>query len=115
MSLLPENLQQQRLIICLGSGGVGKTTTAAALAWAGSGARRRTAVITVDPAPRLKDSLGLADLSVEPQPVPVGGRGASLDALAVDTKRVFDALIKRVKSGFPHEAVRFSNIAVSPA
>lgn len=89
------DLLDQRLIVCLGNGGVGKTTAAAALAWAAA-LRHPTAVITVDPARRLKDALGLGELSVEPRPVPIEGRRAQLDALALDTKRTFDALIERV-------------------
>ncbi|MDX2168419.1 MAG: ArsA-related P-loop ATPase, partial [Deltaproteobacteria bacterium] len=85
----------QRLIVCVGAGGVGKTTTAAALAVAAARAGRRAAVITVDPARRLKDALGLDALSSEPRAVPLGG-GARLDALALDAKRTFDRLIERV-------------------
>jgi len=96
MSRHSGRLLKQRLLVCVGSGGVGKTTTAAALALAASWSRRRTAVITVDPARRLKDSLGLTDLSVDPQPVPLPHGAGPLDALAVDTKRTFDALIERV-------------------
>ena len=89
-----ESLLRKRLVICVGSGGVGKTTTAAALALAGALHRRTSAVITVDPARRLKDALGLDGLSVEPRPVVVDGVG-HFDALALDTKRTFDALIRR--------------------
>ena len=89
-------LLRQRLLVCLGNGGVGKTTVAATLAVAAASRGRRTAVITVDPARRLKDALGLADLSVDPQPVPLTASSGTLDALAIDTKRVFDALIDRV-------------------
>jgi anion-transporting ArsA/GET3 family ATPase len=84
------------LVICLGSGGVGKTTVAAALGLAAARMGRRTAVITVDPARRLKDALGLEELSIDPQPVRLNGSETGLDALALDTKRVFDALIERV-------------------
>jgi anion-transporting ArsA/GET3 family ATPase len=91
-----QRLLRQRLIVCLGSGGVGKTTVAAALGLAAARMGRRTAVITVDPARRLKDALGLAELSNDPQPVRLDGRETGLDALALDTKRVFDALIERV-------------------
>lgn len=91
-----QRLLGQRLIVCLGSGGVGKTTVAAALGLTAAGMGRRTAVITVDPARRLKDALGLEDLSIDPQPVRLDGTETGLDALALDTKRVFDALIERV-------------------
>ncbi len=67
-------LLAQRLIVCVGTGGVGKTTTAAALALAAARHGRPTAVITVDPSRRLKDALGLDALASEPRPVPLGGR-----------------------------------------
>jgi anion-transporting ArsA/GET3 family ATPase len=89
-----ESLLRKRLIICVGGGGVGKTTTAAALALAGAVHGRRAAVITVDPARRLKDALGLDRLSVEPHRVAVDSV-AHFDALALDTKPTFDALIQR--------------------
>lgn len=86
-------IQEQRLLVTVGSGGVGKTTTSAALALAAALRGRRAAVITVDPARRLKDALGLANLSVDPHPVQVDG--VTFDALALDTKRTFDALVQR--------------------
>lgn len=88
-----DNLFRKRLVICVGAGGVGKTTTSAALALAGALHGRRTAVITVDPARRLKDALGLDGLSSEPHAVTVGA--VRFDALALDAKRTFDALIER--------------------
>jgi len=89
-------LLRQRLVVCVGAGGVGKTTTAAALAMAAAMRGRATAVITVDPSRRLKDALGLGELSSEPRPVAVGSGAGSLEALALDTKRTFDRLIARV-------------------
>jgi anion-transporting ArsA/GET3 family ATPase len=91
-----ERLLGQRLIVCVGTGGVGKTTTAAALAVAAARRGRRTAVITVDPSRRLKDALGVDALAGEPRPVPLRDGAAPLDALALDTKRTFDQLITRV-------------------
>jgi len=89
-----EQLLHKRLLICVGCGGVGKTTTAAALALAGALHGRRSGVITVDPARRLKDALGLDGLSVEPRRVAVDSV-AHFDALALDSKRTFDAIIER--------------------
>jgi anion-transporting ArsA/GET3 family ATPase len=89
-------LLNQRLVICLGPGGVGKTSTAAALGVAAALRHRPTAVITVDPAQRLKDTLGLDQLSIQPRAVPLEEVDGCLDALAIDTKRTFDALITRV-------------------
>lgn len=88
-----ESLFRKRLVICVGAGGVGKTTTSAALALAGALQGRRTAVITVDPARRLKDALGLAEMSAEPHAVTVDS--VHFDALALDAKRTFDALVER--------------------
>ena len=88
-----DTLLRKRLIICVGAGGVGKTTTAAALALAAAVHARRAAVITVDPARRLKDALGLDGLTVEPRQVTIGS--GHFDALALDAKRTFDALIER--------------------
>lgn len=87
-------LHDKQLIVTVGCGGVGKTTTSAALALAAARAGRRTAVITVDPARRLKDALGLEELSIDPHPVHVDG--VRFDALALDAKRTFDALVRRL-------------------
>jgi len=91
--MIGQLVQDKRLIVTVGAGGVGKTTTAAALALAAALAGRKTAVITVDPARRLKDALGLSELSIDPRPVEFGD--VSFDALALDTKRTFDALVQR--------------------
>jgi anion-transporting ArsA/GET3 family ATPase len=99
MTPLDRALETQRILICVGSGGVGKTTTAAALAVEAARRGRRTAVLTVDPAQRLKDALGLGSLGAKPRRVAVGpvagaehGR-AHLDALLLDVKRTFDELV----------------------
>ena len=89
-----DSLLRKRLILCVGCGGVGKTTTAAALALAAARHARRAAVITVDPARRLKDALGLDGLSTEPHRVEVD-ETLHFDALALDIKRTFDSLIER--------------------
>ena len=59
-----ELLKASRIVVCVGSGGVGKTTVAAALALEGALEGRRTMVLTIDPARRLAESLGLAGLRV---------------------------------------------------
>lgn len=102
-----EHLLNKRLVICVGCGGVGKTTSAAALALAGALHRRRTAVITVDPARRLKDALGLDELSIDPRPVEVDAE-TRFDALALDTKRTFDSLVQRFAAS-PQAATRILN------
>ena len=60
------------VLVCVGTGGVGKTTTAATLALEGARRGRRTVVVTIDPARRLADALGLGSLSNEPAPVDLG-------------------------------------------
>jgi anion-transporting ArsA/GET3 family ATPase len=87
-------LAGKRIVICAGPGGVGKTTTSAAIA-AGLAARgQRVAVVTIDPAKRLADALGLDALDDTPRPVSVVD--GDLWALMLDSKRTFDALIDRV-------------------
>jgi anion-transporting ArsA/GET3 family ATPase len=90
---LSEILDGRRLVLCVGSGGVGKTTTAAALAVGAARRGRRTAVLTVDPAQRLRDALGLGDLDGRPRRVPLPGGHARLDAMLLDVKRTFDELV----------------------
>jgi anion-transporting ArsA/GET3 family ATPase len=96
MTSLADALETRRIILCVGSGGVGKTTTAAALALEAARRGRRTAVLTVDPSHRLKDALGLGTLAGRPSRVSlagIGARGAHLDALLLDVKRTFDELV----------------------
>ncbi len=86
-------LRTSRILVCCGSGGVGKTTTAAALALRGAELGRRTVVLTIDPARRLAQSMGLDTLDNTPRPVAgVVGEG-SLDAMMLDMKRTFDQLV----------------------
>ena len=82
-----------RVIVCCGSGGVGKTTTSAALALSLAGAGHRVAVLTIDPARRLADSLGIGPLSNDPQRVPL--EGMHLDAMMLDMKATWDGVIHR--------------------
>lgn len=94
-------LSDKQILVCVGSGGVGKTTTAAALALAGARSGRRTLVITIDPAKRLATSLGLSALGheiqeVAPELVRTGAPGAaSLSAMMLDQKRAFDEVVER--------------------
>jgi anion-transporting ArsA/GET3 family ATPase len=101
----PLDLPAQSLVICLGPGGVGKTTISAALAVRAAILGCAVDVMTVDPAPRLLDALGLAADSSEPVEAPLDGirrsrRGgasnrARLRALRLDPKRTFDSIIAR--------------------
>jgi anion-transporting ArsA/GET3 family ATPase len=89
---LTEVVRTAHVIVCTGSGGVGKTTAAASLALAAARAGRATIVLTIDPARRLAQSLGLRELDNTPRPV-AGVDG--LDAMMLDMKRTFDEVIDR--------------------
>jgi anion-transporting ArsA/GET3 family ATPase len=120
----PHVALSSRLLVCLGPGGVGKTTVSAALALGAAMAGRRVDVMTVDPAPRLLDALGLeAADAAEPHEVPLDGlhrvwddardhtrdnlrlaprarrrpaqTAGRLRALRLDPKRTFDAIVAR--------------------
>jgi len=100
-----ELLEDKRICICAGSGGVGKTTTSAAIALRAAAAGRRVAVVTIDPARRLADALGLEELGNEPRRVDparlaAGGITVTGDgelwAMMLDGKRTFDELIERL-------------------
>lgn len=99
MSALEQLVSSSRVIICAGPGGVGKTTTAAAIALHAARSGRRACVVTIDPAKRLADALGLEALTNEAAPV----RGAGGDdggdgglwALMLDTKSTFDEVVIR--------------------
>ena len=91
------------MLVCAGPGGVGKTTTAAALAVLGARSGRRVAALTVDPARRLADSLGIRDpgaraQELDPKLWQAPGQpnsGGRLSVMMMDTKRTFDELIER--------------------
>jgi anion-transporting ArsA/GET3 family ATPase len=85
-----------RVVVCCGSGGVGKTTTAAALALRAAEEHGRcTVVLTIDPARRLAQSLGLSDLDNTPRRVTgiKGRNGGELHAMMLDMKRTFDDVV----------------------
>jgi anion-transporting ArsA/GET3 family ATPase len=86
-----------RVLVCCGSGGVGKTTTAAALGLRAAERGRRSVVLTIDPARRLAQSLGLKELDNTPRPVRGANpaNGGSLDAMMLDMKRTFDEVIEQ--------------------
>ena len=80
------------IIVCCGSGGVGKTTMSAALALRAAEQGRRVCVLTIDPARRMAQSLGLTALDNTPRKVP-GVAGGELDAMMLDMKRTFDEVV----------------------
>jgi anion-transporting ArsA/GET3 family ATPase len=105
---LARRLRATRVCVCVGPGGVGKTTVAAALAVGLARRGQRVAVVTIDPARRLAEALGLQELGNEPQRVPDDllvahgivqskrGPPGELWATMLDAKGTFDALIARL-------------------
>ncbi len=100
--MLANLVRDHRVVVCVGSGGVGKTTTAATIALWGALTGRRAVVLTIDPARRLANSLGIAELGDEPRQVdpallattgttPTG----SLAAMMLDQKNAWDRLVAR--------------------
>lgn len=97
---LREVIDRHRVVVTVGSGGVGKTTSAAAIAVYAAMNGRRVLCLTIDPARRLANSLGLAQMTTSEQLVPLelfAAQGlepkGSLFAMMLDTKRTFDALV----------------------
>ncbi|MBX3227239.1 MAG: ArsA family ATPase [Labilithrix sp.] len=98
-------VDQRRVIITAGAGGVGKTTTAAALGVAAAQRGKRVLCLTIDPAKRLAESLGIGEMTSEAVTVdparferagiPMKG---SLTAMMLDTKRTFDELVTKYSS-----------------
>jgi anion-transporting ArsA/GET3 family ATPase len=100
--------RRTRIIVCCGSGGVGKTTIAAAIGLRAAERGRHVVVLTVDPAKRLAQSMGLTSLDNTPRPVTgIGGAGSgeadgsgrahgagSMHAMMLDMKRTFDEIVE---------------------
>jgi anion-transporting ArsA/GET3 family ATPase len=102
---LPARLAGKRVIVTLGAGGVGKTTTAAALALGLALAGQKVAVVTIDPARRLASALGLDELSGEPHRIEdatLRAQGLApkgeLWAMMLDPKATFDAVVESLAS-----------------
>src|SRR5947208_9380497 len=98
-----ERLRGKHVCICVGAGGVGKTTTSAALALGLSMAGAKVAAVTIDPAARLAEALGLQELSGDPRrldPQPFAARGlhmrGELWAMMLDAKRTLDEIVTRL-------------------
>ena len=89
---LDDLVREREMIVCCGSGGVGKTTTAAVLALRAAEVGRRAVVVTIDPAKRLADALGIGGLTNEPSRIDADLDG-ELWAMMLDTKSTFDALV----------------------
>lgn len=105
MGMLSSLIRDKRVVVCSGAGGVGKTTTSAAIALAAARSGKRAVVLTIDPARRLADALGLPTLPSDPAPVPrelldragVPPNG-SLHALMLDPKQTFDGLVRKLNT-----------------
>ncbi|MEV0276682.1 ArsA family ATPase [Streptomyces sp. NPDC050610] len=85
-----------RIVVCCGSGGVGKTTTAAALGVRAAERGRKVVVLTIDPARRLAQSMGIEELDNVPRRVEGvdGSAGGELHAMMLDMKRTFDEIVE---------------------
>jgi anion-transporting ArsA/GET3 family ATPase len=105
MPALSTLVDTRRVLVTVGAGGVGKTTTAAALSVAAARRGKRVLCLTIDPAKRLAESLGISEMTTEAVTVdgarfaaagvPISG---SLTAMMLDTKRTFDELVLRYSS-----------------
>ncbi|MFD5895789.1 MULTISPECIES: ArsA-related P-loop ATPase [unclassified Streptomyces] len=85
---------QTRIIVCCGSGGVGKTTTAAALGVRAAERGRKVVVLTIDPARRLAQSMGIDSLDNTPRQVKGIDGSGELHAMMLDMKRTFDEIVE---------------------
>ena len=113
MTTLRTLVREREVLVCCGTGGVGKTTTAAVLALAAARTGRDAVVVTIDPAKRLADTLGLEELGNVTHEIPrerwdphrTSPGSGRLSALMLDTRSTFDALVSRYAST-PEQAER---------
>lgn len=92
---LGDVVRTSQVVVCCGSGGVGKTTTAAAIGLQAARLGRRVVVVTIDPARRLADALGLADgLTGEPQRLDVEGGDGEMWAMMLDAAAMFERVVR---------------------
>jgi len=104
-------VKSKKVIVCCGAGGVGKTTTSAALGLAAARAGRRVLVLTIDPAKRLAQAMGIAENARAPTPISrerldaAGVTTGSLDAWMLNPDVVFDSLVRRMARS-PEQAER---------
>jgi anion-transporting ArsA/GET3 family ATPase len=103
LTFLGPLIREKRVIVCCGAGGVGKTTTAAAIGVASAVAGRRVLVLTIDPARRLAEAMGIPEASRQPSPVPrekLASIGApisgELDAWMLSPEVVFETMVRRL-------------------
>jgi anion-transporting ArsA/GET3 family ATPase len=91
VSVLDDLIDERAVLVCCGSGGVGKTTTAAALAVAAALRGRRACVVTIDPARRLADALGASGVGNAPHEI-AGPWPGELHVVMLDATTTFDEL-----------------------
>lgn len=107
---LAQELHTRRIAICLGPGGVGKTTTAAALGLSLAAQGRDVCVVTFDPARRLASALGLTDLPNDPVRIAVDETGSgAVYACMLDARATFDAMVTRYATDEDQVARIFAN------
>jgi anion-transporting ArsA/GET3 family ATPase len=95
-----------RVVVCCGAGGVGKTTTAAAMALRAAEYGRTVVVLTIDPAKRLAQALGIESLGNSPQRVPLAPEvKGELHAMMLDMRRTFDEMVLQYSEGDRAEAI----------
>jgi arsenite-transporting ATPase len=99
-----------KVLLCCGAGGVGKTTTAAAMGLYAAEHGRKVVVMTIDPARRLAQSLGMTELTNTPQPIALDDEeivtsGGSLDAMMLDMRRTFDEMVTQYSTPERAEAI----------
>ena len=116
MSDLQELLHDAKVIVCVGSGGVGKTTTSALLGMEAARRGRKVLVMTIDPARRLASSLGIADLDHAVQRVDLSAYGEASNAVhgelyatMLDMKKAFDAIVERYAADETSRQAIFDN------
>ncbi|MDP9164935.1 MAG: ArsA family ATPase [Actinomycetota bacterium] len=98
--------RSNRVVVCCGAGGVGKTTTAAAMALRAAEYGRTVVVLTIDPAKRLAQALGIKDLGNTPQRVPLAPEvTGELHAMMLDMRRTFDEMVLQYSAGDRAEAI----------
>ncbi|MFT4295189.1 MAG: ArsA-related P-loop ATPase [Micropruina sp.] len=95
-----------RVLLCVGTGGVGKTTLSAAVAARAAMLGRRVLVVTIDPARRLGQAMGLDALAHEPSPVSLPGAAGSLQAMMLDVRHAFDRALTAQVSAAEAERIR---------
>ncbi len=112
MTDLDAIVRSRQLIVCVGSGGVGKTTTAASVALRAALEGRRALVLTIDPARRLANALGLSEIGNTEVRIDLGGRetaGGELWAMMLDPRSTLDDVIARVARDAPTRDAIYAN------